>query len=71
MKQGGSFLTFSQTTCNDIYKEIINFNSIKASEDTDIAKRIVRENANIMADLLSSSYNDAILNCNFPSCLKK
>ena len=36
----------------------------------DIATSIVKENANIMADLLSSSYNDAIMNCNFPSCLK-
>lgn len=49
---------------------IININSKKASQDTDIPRRIVKENAYVMIDFFSSSYDNAVVNCNFRSSLK-
>ena len=71
MKKTEAFFIFSQITFDVIYKEIKNLNSKKASQDTDIQARIVKENVYIIAGLLFSNYDDAVINYNFISCFKK
>ena len=43
----------------------------KACQDTDIPTKIIKENADIFADILLASFNDSVEKSNFPSSLKK
>ena len=42
----------------------------KAFLDTDIPTKVVKENADIFANVLASNFNDSIEKFNFPSILK-
>ena len=43
----------------------------KACQDTDIPTKIIKENADIFADILLASFNDSVKKSNFPSSLRK
>ena len=43
----------------------------KACQDTDIPTKIIKENADIFADILLARFNDSVEKSNFPSTLKK
>ena len=43
----------------------------KACQDTDIPPKIIKENADIFADILLARFNDSVEKCNFSSSLKK
>ena len=43
----------------------------KACQDTDIPTKIIKENADIFADILLARFNDSVEKSNFPSFLKK
>ena len=43
----------------------------KACQDTDIPTKIIKENADIFADILLASFNDSVEKSNFPSSLKQ
>ena len=51
-------------------EDIYNLGTKKASQDTDIPARILKENTDITANFLYLSYNDTVMNCSFPSILK-
>ena len=56
--------------CESIFKEIMNLDKKKVSQNIDIPTRIAKENVNVMASFLCLSYNDAVINCSFPNILK-
>ena len=43
----------------------------KACQDTDIPTKIIKENTDILADILLARFNDSVKKSNFPSSLKK
>ena len=43
----------------------------KACQDTDIPSKIIKENADIFASFLHSSFNASVTNSEFPSLLKQ
>ena len=43
----------------------------KACQDTDIPSKIIKENADIFASYLHSSFNTSVTNSEFPSVLKQ
>ena len=71
MKKREEFFILSQTIFDVINKKIKNLNSKRASQDTDVPARIVKENFDIIVGLLFSNYDDAVINYNFISCSKK
>ena len=50
--------------------DILKLETSKAYLDIDISKKIVKENADIFANVLVSNFNDSIEKSNFPSILK-
>ena len=59
--------SLEQITYEDIHKKIRN---MKACQDTDIPSSIIKENADIFANLLYFSYNEAVSDCEFPTSFK-
>ena len=49
--------SFSQTTRDEILKEILSLDTTKACQDTDIPKKILKENVDISSDFLFPCYN--------------
>ena len=46
-------------------------NVSKACQDTNIPSKIIKENANIFASFLHSSFNTSVTNSEFPPVLKQ
>ena len=64
-------ISFSQVTKADILKEILSLDTSKASQDTDIPTKILKENADIFSDFSFANYNATVVeNSAFPSILK-
>ena len=55
-----SFFSFSHVDKEQILKEIVNLYSTKASQDTDIPTKIIKDNADIFSDFLLSGFNNSI-----------
>ena len=55
----------------EILKEILNLDASKACQDTDVPTKILKENADIFADFLHSSFNEFVKKLEFPSVLKQ
>ena len=55
--------SFEQITYEDIHKEIRKLDCTKASQDTDIQSSIIKENADIFANVLYFNYNKAVSAC--------
>ena len=51
-------------------KEINNLNNTKASQDTDIPTKIIKENSEIFVDFLKNSFNNSVDTNEFPSEMK-
>ena len=49
----------------------MNLDVSKACQDTDIPSKIIKENADIFASFLHSSFNTSVTNSEFPSVLKQ
>ena len=46
--------------------EVLKLETSKACQDTDIPTKIIKENADIFADILLASFNDSVEKSNFP-----
>ena len=55
-----SFFSFSHVDKEQILKETVNLYSTKASQDTDIPTKIIKDNADIFSDFLLSGFNNSI-----------
>ena len=55
---------------DEILSDILKLETSKACQDTDIPTKIVKENADIFANVLVSNFNDSFEKSNFPSILK-
>ena len=62
--------SFSKIHRDEVLSDILKLETSKACQDTDIPTKIVKENADIFANVLVSSFNDSIEKSNFPSILK-
>ena len=62
--------SFSKIQRDEILSGILKLETFKACLDTDIPTKIVKENADIFANVFISNFNDSIEKSNFPSILK-
>ena len=62
---------FSKIKREEILKEILDLETSKACQDTDISTKIIKTNTDILANILLSSFNDSIEKSNSPFSLKK
>ena len=62
--------SFSKIHRDEILSDILKLETSKAFQATDIPTKIVKENADIFANVLVSNFNDSIEKSNFPSILK-
>ena len=63
--------SFSEVSKEEIIRDILNLDFSKACQDTDIRSKIIRENADIFASFLHSSFYTSVSNSEFPSVLKQ
>ena len=61
---------FSFVDKEDILKEIKNLKLNKATQNTDIPIKLIKENSDIFADFIFGNLNDSISQSVFPSALK-
>ena len=62
--------SFSQVERDGSMKEINNFKTDKATQNTDIATKRIKENSNIFGDFIFGNYNNCVSNSIFPNSLK-
>ena len=62
---------FKEVSIKEIQKEILNLNNKKASQNSDIPTKIIKENSDIYGKVLCSFINNSIKSFTFPSCLKE
>ena len=73
IKENGNSSTpfnFSFVDKEDILKEIKSLKANKATKNTDIPTKLVKENSDIFADFIFKNLNDSIFQSVFPSTLK-
>ena len=65
-------LSFSFKTIEreGLYEEILNLDTTKACQETDIPTKVIKLNADLFADFLSSPFNNCIKTGEFPSRFK-
>ena len=66
-----SFSSFLHVDKEQILKEIFSLGLSKASQDTDIPRKIIKDNADVSSDFLPSGFNNSIRISIFPSSLKQ
>ena len=69
--QRKSHFVFSGIGKEKILQEILNLDTSKACQDTDVPTKILKENADIFADFLHTSFNEFVKKLEFPSVSKK
>ena len=69
--QRRSHFVFSGIGKEKILQEILNLDTSKACQDTDVPTKILKENADIFADFLHTSFNEFVKKLEFPSVSKK
>ena len=57
--------SFSKIKRENILQEILKLEASKTCQDTDIPTKIIKENADIFADILLASFNDSVEKSNF------
>ena len=62
--------SFSKIKRDEILSDILKLETSKACQETNIPTKIVKENADIFANVLASNFNDSIEKSNFLSILK-
>ena len=63
--------SFSKINREEILGKMLKLEAFKACQDTDIPTKIIKENADIFAEILLADFNDSVEKSNFPSSLKK
>ena len=63
--------SFPKIKRDEILSDILKLETSKACQETDIPTKILKEYADIFANVLVSNFNDSIEKSNFPSILKK
>ena len=63
--------SISKVNRGEILGKILKSETSKACQDTDILTKIIKENADIFADILLARFNDSVEKSNFPLSLKK
>ena len=66
-----SLFSFSHVDKEEILKEILSLDSTKASQDTCIPTKIIKDNTDIFSDFLLSGFNNSITTSIFPPGLKQ
>ena len=69
-KSDSPFL-FTGIDKEEILKEILNLNASMACQDTDPPTKIIKENADIFAEFLYTSFNEFVKKSEFPLVLKQ
>ena len=62
---------FSEVCKEEILKDILNLDTSKTCQDTDVHTRVIKENADIFAEFLHSSFNESVKNSKFSTVLKQ
>ena len=62
---------FSKVAKEKILRDVLNPDVSKACQDTNFPSKIIREDADIFASFLHSSFNTSVTNSEFPSVLKQ
>ena len=62
---------FKQISIEEIQKEILNLNNKKASQNSDISTKIIKQNSDTYEKVLCSFINDSIRSFTFTFCLKE
>ena len=62
---------FKEVSIEEIQKEILDLNNKKASQNSDIPTKMIKENSDIFGKVLCSFINDSLKSFTFPSCLKE
>ena len=70
-KKKHTAFSFSKVLKVEILREVLNPDVCKACQDTDIPSKIIKENVDIFASFLHSSFNTSVTNSEFPSVLKQ
>ena len=70
-EESDSSFLFTGIDKEEILKEILNLDASKACQDTDVPTKILKENADIFADFLHTSFNEFVKKLEFPSVSKK
>ena len=65
-----NLFNFSNVDKEEVFKEIISLDASKASQDTHVPTKVIKEYADIFSHFLYSSVNAAINNDDFPTFLK-
>ena len=65
-----SIFSFSPASLQDIEREINNLNPQKASTSGNIPTRSLKDNIDMIRNILHKMFNDAVLNSEFPDKLK-
>ena len=65
-----SIFSFKDVSCEDIKNELMRLDAGKASQDTDIPTKIIKENVDIVGDFVYQNFNNAIACSVFPVNLK-
>ena len=63
-------MTWNGIYCTQILNEITQLNTSKAGQSTDIPTKIIKQNSDIFADFILTSFNQSVANSIFPSSLK-
>ena len=66
-----SHFSFKNVQKEEILKELNNLNINKATQNTDIPTKIIKENSDIFGDFIFSNLNCCINTSSYPSLLKK
>ena len=68
--RGISSFSFAEVNEADIEKEILNLNRNKASQNSDMPTKVIKENSDIFSSFLCTSFNSSVKTTKFPQCLK-
>ena len=66
-----SHFSFKNVQKEEILKELNNLNINKATQNTDIPTKIIKENSDIFGDFIFSNFNCCINTSSYPSLLKR
>ena len=70
-KRKHAAFSFSKVAMEEIFRDDLNLDVSKACQDTDVPSKIIKENTDIIASFLHSSFNTPVTNSEFPSVLKQ
>ena len=63
--------SFSKINREETLRKILKLETSEACQDTDIPTKVIKENADIFADIHLASFSDSVEKYNFPSSLKE